>query len=71
MTSSGENGLNITTNVSQNETGPGVRRSKRPSVWLAVPVAIFYGNLRNLVIRSKPVIRSRSVKRSQIGVMSE
>ena len=39
--------------------------------WLAAPVAIFYGNLQNLVIRSKLVIRSSSVISSQIGVMSD
>ena len=26
--------------------------------WLAAPVAMFYGNLQNLVIRSKSVIKS-------------
>ena len=26
--------------------------------WLATPVAMFYGNLQNLVIRSKSVIKS-------------
>ena len=51
-----------------NGTGPGVRRSKRPC-WLAAPVAMFYGNLQNLVIRSKSVIKSSSVISSQIGVM--
>ena len=39
--------------------------------WLAAPVAMFYGNLRNLVIKSKSVIRSGSVISSQIGVMSD
>ena len=39
--------------------------------WLAAPVAMFYGNLRNLVIRSKSVIRSSSVISSQTGVMSD
>ena len=29
--------------------------------WLAAPVAMFYGNLQNLVIRSKLVIKSGSV----------
>ena len=38
--------------------------------WLAAPVAMFYGNLQNLVIRSKSVIKSSSVISSQIGVMS-
>ena len=29
--------------------------------WLAAPVAMFYGNLQNLVIRSKSVIKPSSV----------
>ena len=39
--------------------------------WLAAPVAMFYGNLRNSVIRSKSVLKSNSVISSQIGVMSD
>ena len=39
--------------------------------WLAAPVAMFYGNLQNFVIRSKSVIDSSSVISSQIGVMSD
>ena len=39
--------------------------------WLAAPVAMFYGNLQNLVIRSKSVLKSSSVINSQIGVMSD
>ena len=39
--------------------------------WLAAPVAMFYGNLQNLVIRSKSVIKSSSVISSQIDVMSD
>ena len=39
--------------------------------WLAAPVAMFYGNLQNLVKRSKSVIKSSSVISSQIGVMSD
>ena len=39
--------------------------------WLAAAVAMFYGNLKNLVIRSKSVIKSSSVISSQIGVMSD
>ena len=39
--------------------------------WLAAPVAMFYGNLNNLVIRSTSVINSTSVISSQIGVMSD
>ena len=38
--------------------------------WLAAPVAMFYGNLQNLVIMSKSVIKSSSVISSQIGAMS-
>ena len=39
--------------------------------WIAAPVAMFYGNLQNLVIRSKSVTKSSSVISSQIGVMSD
>ena len=39
--------------------------------WLAAPVAMFYGNLKNSVIRSKSVLKSSSVINSQIGVMSD
>ena len=39
--------------------------------WLVAPVAMFYGNLQNLVIRSKSVIKSSSVISSQIGIMSD
>ena len=39
--------------------------------WLAAPVAMFYGNLQNWVIRSKSVFKSSSVINSQIGVMSD
>ena len=39
--------------------------------WLAAPVAMFYGNLQNSVIRSKSVLKSSSVIISQIGVMSD
>ena len=39
--------------------------------WLAASVAMFYGNLRNLVIRSKSVIRSSFVISSQISLMSD
>ena len=38
--------------------------------WLAAPVAMFYTNLQNLVIRSKSVNKSSSVISSQIGVIS-
>ena len=38
--------------------------------WLAAPVAMFYGNLQHLVIKSKSVIKSSSIS-SQIGVMSD
>ena len=38
---------------------------------LAVPVAMFYGNLRNLVISLKSVIRSSSVISLQIGEISD
>ena len=39
--------------------------------WLAAPVAMFHGNLKNSVIRSKSVLESSSVINSQIGVMSD
>ena len=39
--------------------------------WLAAPIAMFYGNLQNLEIRSKSVIKSSSVVSSQIGVKSD
>ena len=39
--------------------------------WLAAPVAMFYGNLKNSVIRSKSVLKSSSVINSQIDVMSD
>ena len=56
-------------NIVPNGTGP-LTEGVSVLCWLAAPVARFYGNLRNLVIRSKSVIRSRSVISSQIGVMS-
>ena len=39
--------------------------------WLAAPVAMFYRNLQNVVLRSKSVIKSSSVISLQIGVMSD
>ena len=39
--------------------------------WLATPFPMFYGNLHNLVIRSKLVIKSSSVITAQVGVMSD
>ena len=39
--------------------------------WQVAPVAMFYGNLQNLVIRSNSVIKSSAVISSQIGVMSD
>ena len=39
--------------------------------WLAAPVAMFYGKLQNLAIRSKSVTKSSSVISSQIGAMSD
>ena len=53
-----------------NGTGPGVRRIS-VLCWLAAPVAMFYGNLQNSVIRSKSVLKSSSVINTQIGVMSD
>ena len=71
MTSSGKNGLNIRTNAS-----PKWDRTRCPGgvsvlCWLAAPVAMFYGNLQNSVIRSKSVLKSSSVINLQIGVMSD
>ena len=65
MTTSKRNCLNIRTNASP--------KWDRTSVlcWLAAPVAMFYGNLQNLVIRSKSAIKSSLVISSQIGVMSD
>ena len=53
-----------------NGTGPGVRRSKRPLLASRTRCNV-YGNLQNLVIKSKSVIKSSSVISSQIGVMSD
>ena len=44
MTSSGKNGLNI--RMGQDQVSGGVS----VLCWLAAPVAMFYGNLQNLVI---------------------
>ena len=66
MTSPGKNGLNIRTNAS-----PKWDRTVSVLCWLAAPVAMLYGNLKNLVIKSKSVIKSSSVISSQIGVMSD
>ena len=63
--SSGNNGLNIRTNG----TGPGVRRSKRPLLASRIRCNVLLETSRNLVIRSKLVIRSSSVIGSKIGVM--
>ena len=62
MTSSGKNGLTIRTNAI-----PKWDRTR----WLAAPVAMLYGNLQILVMRSKSVLKSSSVISSQIGVMSD
>ena len=66
MTSSGKNGLNMQV---QNVTGPGVRRSKRPLLASRTPLQCSMETSRNLVIRSKLVIRSSSVIGSLIGVI--
>ena len=39
--------------------------------WLAATVAMFYGNLQNLVKMSKSVTKSSYVISLQIGVMSD
>ena len=53
--------------MGQDQMSGGVSVSFR----LAVPVAMFHGNLQNSVIRSKSVLKSSSVISSQIGVMSD
>ena len=71
MTSSGKKGLNIRTNASPKMGQDQVSGGVSVLCWLAAPVAMFYGNLQNLVRRSKSVIKSSSVISSQIGVMSD
>ena len=71
MTSSGKNGLNIRTNASPKMGQDQVSGGVSVLCWLAAPVAMFYGNLQNLVIKSKSVIKSIYVLSSQIGVMSD
>ena len=71
MTSSGKNGLNIRTNASLKWGQDQVSGGVSVLCWLAAPVAMFYGNLQNSVIRSKSVLKSSSVINSQIGVMSD
>ena len=71
MTSSGKNGLNIRTNASPKMGQDQVSGGVSVLCWLAAPVAMFYGNLQNSVIRSKSVLKSSSVINSQIGVMSD
>ena len=39
--------------------------------WHVAPVVMFNGNLQNLVIRSKLVIKSSSVISSEIGAISD
>ena len=68
MTSSGKNGLNIRkSQMGQDQVSGGVS----VLCWLAAPVAMSYGNLQNLVTKSKSVRKSSSVISSQIGVMSD
>ena len=62
MTSSRKNGLNIRTNASPKWDRTRCPEEYASSDWLAAPVVMFYGNLQNLVIRSKSVIKSSSVK---------
>ena len=70
MTSSGKNGLNIKTNASPTWDRTRFQRSKRPLLASRTRCNVLW-NLQNLVIRSKSVIKSRSVITSQIGVMSD
>ena len=65
MTSSGNNVLNIKANASPKMGQDHVPGGVSVLCWLAAPVAVYYGNLQNLVIRSSSVISS------QIGVMSD
>ena len=53
-----------------NETGPVVRRSKRPLLASRIRCNVLW-KPPILVIRSKSVIKSSSVISSQIGVMSD
>ena len=71
MKCSGKNGLNIRTNASPKWGQDQVSGEISVLCWLAPPVAMFYGNLQNSVIRSKSVLKSSSVISSQIGVMSD
>ena len=71
MTSSGENGLNIRTNASPKMGHYQVSGGVSVLCWLAEPVAMFYGNVHNSVIRSKSVLKSGSVINSQISVMCD
>ena len=66
MTSSGKNGLNIRTNASAKWDRTRCPGGVSVLCWLAAPIAMFYGNLQNLAIRSKSVIKSCSVIKSQI-----
>ena len=52
-----------------NGIGPGVRRSKRPLLASRTRCKCSMETSRNLVIKSKLVIRSSSVIGSKIGVM--
>ena len=53
-----------------NGTGQGVRRSKRPMLASRTRCNVLW-KPKNLVIRSKSVIKSSSVISSQIGLMSD
>ena len=71
MTSSGEIDLYIRTNASPKVGQDQVSGGVSVLCWLAAPVAMFYGNLQNSVIRLKSVLKSSSVINSQICVMSD
>ena len=70
MKSSCDSGLNIRKKCKSQMGQDQVSGGESVLCWLVASVAIFYGNIRNLILRSKSVIRSRSVISSQIGVMS-
>ena len=71
MTSSEKNSLKSRTNASPKMGQDQVSGGVSVLCLLAAPIAMFYGNPRSLVIRSKSEISSSSVISSQIGVMSD
>ena len=70
MTSLGVKGINIWTNAIQKWDRPGVWKSKRHLLASRYRCECSMETFRNLVIKSKSVIRSSSVTRSQFCEMS-